>query len=172
MVRNEHFQKLERLYASSLSDLPSPNVSVAYGQAQLRGALDETTALPTDTPYQALLNDVATLAAGSLEKQHLMTAEQFDTEVLRPNHRGSVVASARVVLAQPPRFIVEAVVETPDGDVVARARGAFRPSEHTLPAVPDDADAEAVPDATPDGDLPPASFMPIFATPYGTVCLN
>jgi hypothetical protein len=167
MVRNEHFQKLERLYASSLSDLPSPNVSVAYGQAQLRGALDKSSALPTGTPYQALLNDVATLAAGSLEKQQMMTSETFDTEVVKPEYRGAVVASARVVLAQPPRFIVEAVVETPEGDVVAKARGAFRPSERSLPSVPDEADAPSDHD-----DLPPASFMPIFATPYGVVCLN
>lgn len=167
MVRNEHFQKLEQLYVSALSDLPSPHVSVSYGQAQLRSALDDA-AVPANTPYQDVLKDVATLAAGSLEKERMVTAEQLDTEVVAPDYRGPVIADARVILAQPPRFIVEAVVQTPDGDRVANAQGVFRPSQQTLPSVPDD----VTPTAPSDEELPPATFMPIFATPYGALCLN
>ena len=167
MVRNEHFQKLKHLYVSTLSDLPSPSVTVAFGQAQLRSALDAAETSQAPPSYPDVLNDVATLAAGSLEKQQMVTAEQMDTEVMAPGYEGPVVASARVVLAQPPKFVVEAVVKTPDGAIVAEGRGVFRPSEQALPSVPDDVDPP-----TDGEDLPPATFIPIFATPFGPVCLN
>lgn len=167
MVRNEHFQKLKHLYISTLSDLPSPSVTVAHGQAQLRSALDAAGTSEAKPSYPDLLNDVATLAAGSLEKQQMVTAEQLDTEVMAPDYEGPVVASARVVLAQPPQFVVEAVVETPDGAIVAQGRGVFRPGEQELPSVPDDVEPP-----TNDEDLPPATFIPVFATPFGPVCLN
>jgi len=118
-------------------------------------------------PHHRLLSDAASLAAGSLEKEHAVTAEQFSVDVVDPDYDGPVVVTADVVMAEPPRYVVEGQLWSEEGELVAEAMGVFRPSEHDLPAAPVDGnDGERAP--TP----PPASFMPVHTTPYGVLCLN
>lgn len=167
MVSEQHYQRLEDLY--SPSDLVTGNVAVGYGRAVLHGRLGSTA--PDDgvvsrMPHQTLLNDAATLAAGSLEKEKKVTAEQFDASVLDPDYDGPVVAQAQIVLTEPPAMVVEAVLQTPNEEVVATARGVFRPSGVDLPEEPPESEADT------DATLPPASFMPVFQTEHGMLCLN
>ena len=88
-------------------------------------------------PHQRLLTEAASLAAGSLEKEHVVTAEQFTVDVVDPEYEGPVVAVAEVVMAEPPRYVVEAELRRAEEEtLVAEAVGVFRPSENDLPSDP------------------------------------
>jgi len=172
MVANQHFQRLKHIYASDGSGPTGDQVSIAYGRAELEGTIDGvgSAVVGAEMPHHRLLSDAAALAAGSLEKERFVTAEQFSVEIAASDHEGPVVTSAEVVLA-------------------AEGRGVFRPGEDHLPPVPDSDpsaphEADTVdtndPDVNdPDADdpeaeatPPPATFMPVHTTPYGIVCLN
>ncbi len=170
MVAQEHFQRLKRMYASTDSSSPSDEgVAISYGRAEIDGRLSvvQSEVVRNRMPHHRLLSDAASLAAASLEKEHIVTAEQFTIEVTDPNYEGPVVAKAEVVMAEPPRYVVEVELLSDEDVLVAEAMGVFRPSEDHLPSVPDGrADEE---EAT---SPPPASFMPVHTTPYGVLCLN
>jgi hypothetical protein len=188
MAEVKHHRRLEQMYRSSSDDTPAGRVSVVFGRARLDAQL-EASATPdsvaTQLTHQKLLSDAAALAAGSLEKEETVKADNFSSDVQMPDYSGPVVATARVVVAQPPKIVVESVLLTPDGDVVATGRGAFEPSGEPLPEQPAgdapsaDASAADAPasDAIEDpitgsSDLEPAAFMPIFTTETGVLCLN
>jgi len=170
MVAHQHFQRLKDIYASRTSTPAGEQIAISYGRAELDGTIDpvQSEAIGEEMPHHRLLNDAATLAAGTLEKEHVVTAEQFTMDIVNSDYEGPVVASAEVVLAEPPRYVVQVVMVDEAGELVAEAKGVFRPGDSHLPPAPssdDDAEDDA---STP----PPASFMPVHTTPYGVVCLN
>jgi hypothetical protein len=169
MVAQNHFQRLKHIYTSS-----SPSggrVAISYGRAELDGRIEAVAAdaVLNRMPHHRLLSDAASLAAGTLEKERVVTAEQFTVDVVDPDYEGPVAAAAEVVMAEPPHYVVQAELWSEEGELVAEALGTFRPSDDDLPADPrgEDADEEAV--APPP---PPAAFMPVHTTPYGMLCLN
>lgn len=142
-------------------------MAISYGRAEVEASVDSTNeAIVAQLPHHRLLNDVASLAAASLEKEHVVNAEQFAVDVHEPEYEGPVVASAEVVLADPPRFIVHAVLRGREGELIADATGVFRPNKNTLP--PDPAPHQTEGALSPR----PAAFMPIHVTPVGWICLN
>ena len=179
MAEVKHYRRLEQMYRSSSTDTSEGRVSVAFGRARLDAHLEASSApdsVATQLTHQKLLSDTAALAAGSLEKEETVKADSFSSDVQMPDYSGPVVATARVVVAQPPKIVVESVLLTPDGDVVATGRGAFEPSGEPLPEQPS-GDAGAPSDTIEDpitgkSDLEPATFMPVFATETGLLCLN
>lgn len=181
MAEVKHHRRLEQIYRSSSTDTSAGRVSVDFGRSRLDAHL-EASATPdsvtTQLTHQKLLSDAAALAAGSLEKEETVKADNFSSDVQMPDYSGPVVATGRVVVAQPPKIVVESVLLTPNGDVVATGRGAFEPSGEPLPDQPT---AETASEATSDtikdpitgeSELEPATFMPIFATETGVLCLN
>lgn len=180
MVKNEHFRRLEHIYASELPGSNPNRVSVSFGRALLNASLKASNSMAGDgMPHQQLLSDAAALAAGSLEKERTVSAEEFDMNILDPDYSGEVTATARVVVAQPPRFVVNVALVTNDGEVVARGQGVFKPTTDELPPDPSpDAVEGSSSDApsTASGDSrqepQPATFMPVFPTPMGILCLN
>jgi hypothetical protein len=192
MVKNEHFRRLEHIYASELPGSQPGNVSVNFGRALLNADLSGAHSGPfkgEGMPHQKLMSDAAALAAGSLEKERTVTAESFDMNIDMPDYEGEVVATARVVMAQPPKFVVQAALLTPDGTVIAEGQGVYEPSDEELPpdphpdmtdsgevAMPGTPNTDAEPGA-PTAERPapepqPATFMPVFPTPTGMLCLN
>lgn len=169
MVSQKHFRRLKHMYFSSTTS--DERVAISYGRAELDGTIEPVTsdAVLNRMPHHRLLSDVASLAAGSLEKEHAVTAEQFTVDVEDPDYAGPVVSTAEVVMAEPPRYVVQATLRGEEGDFVAEALGTFRPSENDLPSVSDDG-SEENDDSLPSP--PPASFMPVHTTPYGVLCLN
>jgi hypothetical protein len=170
MIAQQHFQRLKRIYtSSSASESSGQGVAISFGRAELDGVIEAATsgAVLNRMPHHRLLSDAASLAAGSLEKEHVVTAEQFTVDVVDPDYEGPVVATAEVAMAEPPRYVVEAELWTEEGALVAEAMGVFRPSENDLPSVPDGGDEQE-----PVPSPPPASFMPVHTTPYGLLCLN
>jgi hypothetical protein len=114
-----------------------------------------------------MLADAASLAAGSLVEDHVVVAEQFDMHVLQPGYSGPVTASARVAIAQPPRFRVEVQLVNEEGEVLARGSGVFAPSAIELPPDPDP-DQEVSSGAKPE----PAVYASVWPTPFGFLHLN
>jgi len=167
---------LKRIYASGSSEPTGEQVAIAYGRAELEGTIDtlQSAVVGAEMPHHRLLSDAAALAAGSLEKERFVTAEQFSVDIVESDYEGPVVTSAEVVLAEPPRYVVQAVMVDDEGNLVAEGRGVFRPGDDHLPPAPD-SDQSGVPDVT-NADAgptpPPATFMPVHTTPYGIVCLN
>jgi len=179
MARIQHYQRLEKMYAASRPAVESASVAVGYGRAELRGDPSTPDAVEVGgIPYQQLLTDVASLAAGSIEKEHVVSAERFQVDVVDGEYRGPLVASAKVMFAQPPRSVVQAVLRTPDGEIVAQAMGVFHPTSTNLPAdLPMDLDDldpsdEATRPGSERSTPQPATFMPIHPTPFGPLCLN
>lgn len=172
MVANQHFQRLKHIYVSAPSEPVAEQIAISYGRAELDGTIEnvESGAIVDRMPHHRLLSDAAALAAGSLEKEHFVTTEQFSIDVVDSDYEGPVLASAEVVLVEPPRSVVEVVLVTDEGELVAEARGVFERSGNDLPPDPspetDDVDADGL--DTP----PPASIMPVHSTPYGVFCLN
>ncbi|MCS3677072.1 hypothetical protein [Salinibacter ruber] len=170
MVAQQHYQRLKHLYSAASSEHATGPVDISYGYAEVVGAIDGETdrALVPHVPHQQLLADVASLAAGSVEKEGRLSLERFNMSVSQPDYQGSVQANAEVVLAEPPRYHVRATLFGEDGNEIAEALAFFEPSGEALPPDPaPEADAEA------DGTAPPpAPFMPVHVTQYGSLCLN
>ncbi len=169
MVTQKHFQRLKHMYASSRPG--QQRVGIAFGRVELDGMIDtaDSGGVLNRMPHHRLLSDAASLAAGSLEKEHAVTADEFTVTVVAPDYEGPVVATAEVVMAEPPRYVVQAEMHGEDGALVADAMGIFRPGENDLPPVPENGGNE---DESDEGSPPPASFMPVHTTPYGVLSLN
>ncbi|MES3629176.1 MAG: hypothetical protein PPP56_03305 [Longimonas sp.] len=175
---NNHFRRLEKLYGRSHA--ASTQATVSFGRAVLHGDMGDE--LPGTTAAEQLLTDAARLAAGSLQKEHVVSAEQFEIDVKRPDYSGPIQAMAQVILTEPPRAVVTSLLLDADNDIIAEARGTFAPTKEQLPDLSavangssEEHPAEPPSDAPfEDGDsgLKPASFMPVFSSPFGVVCLN
>ena len=169
MVAQQHYQRLKHLYAADPAENATGPVDISYGFAELVGIVEGTspTGVMNRVPFQRFLSDASSLAAGSVEKDGLLTMDRFSLSVERPEYRGPVRATAEVVFAEPPRYHVRAVLLGEDEEPVAESLALFEPSGEDLP-----------PDPAPEaGDEeshapPPAPFMPGHVTRYGVLCLN
>ena len=170
MVANQHFQRLKQIYRSGSPEPAGEQIAISYGRAELDGTIDGTQsdAIVDEMSHHRLLGDASALAAGSLEKERFVTAEEFTVDIVDSEYEGPVVASAEVVMVEPPRFVVQSALVDDSGNLVAEARGVYRPSEDELPPVPEPYGEESDSSSTP----PPASVMPVYTTPYGILCLN
>lgn len=172
MIDSRHFKRLEHIYAATSSpDRDVRDVAIALGRAELSATIDTEQLSPQDlanhTHYHDMLADAASLAAGSLVEDHVVMAEQFDMQVVTPEFSGSVMASARVTLAQPPRYRVEVQLTSEAGDVLAHGTGVFSPTPRELPPDPDP-DRETTGKSKPD----PAVYASVWPTPFGLLHLN
>lgn len=172
MIDNRHFQRLEHLYSTAPSGAPERHhVAVALGRAELSSRIESEEMNPQErashSHYHKLLCDAATLAAGSLVEDRLVAAEQFNMQVLHPGYSGAVSVVARVALAQPPRYHVEARLLNADGEVLAEGAGVFAPSTVELPPDPHPK-AESTERARRD----PAVYASVWASPFGLLHLN
>lgn len=172
MIGRRHFRRLEHIYATTPTEArETSDVAVALGRAELSAHIHTDHLSPqgiaSHTHYRAMLADAASLAAGSLVEDRVMMAEQFDMSVLRPEYSGTVTASARVTLAQPPRYRVEVQLASEEGEMLARGVGVFAPSTVELPPGPDSEEASPA-DRRPE----PAVYAAVWSTPFGVLHLN
>lgn len=172
MIDSRHFKRLEHIYTSSASrDRDVRDVAIALGHAEVSADINTEQLAPQDVAnhahYHDMLADAASLAAGSLVEDHVVMAEQFDMQVVTPGFSGSVTASARVTLAQPPRYRVEVQLVSEDSELLAQGTGVFSPTPRELPPDPNP-DQDATGDAKPD----PAVYASVWPTPFGLLHLN
>lgn len=169
MVAQQHYQRLKHLYEAEPAENATGPLDISYGYAQLVGIINDrsSTSVLNRVPFQRLLSDASSMAAGSVEKEGMLTMDRFSLSVDRPEYRGPVRATAEVVFAEPPRFHVRAVLLDDEDEPVAESLALFEPSGEELPPdpAPEAGDEQA---ANP----PPAPFMPVHVTRYGVLCLN
>jgi len=152
------------------------HVTVSMGRAEMSARINPDPlrphAITNHTHYHDVLVDTAALAAGSLIADRVVAAERFDMQVLQPGYSGLVTASARVTLAQPPRYRVAVQLVSEEGHVLAQGTGVFAPSPIKLP--PDSVSGQAASDrvASPQNKLEPAVYASVWPTPFGLVHLN
>jgi len=168
MVAQQHYQRLKHLYAANVAEDDTGPVDISYGYAELTGIVEPSSSsdVVNRTPFQRHLTDVASLAAGSVEKKERLAMEYFSLSVEQPDYRGPVRGTAEVVFAEPPQYHVRALLLDEEDKPIAESLAIFEPSGEELP--PDPAPKADDEDSAP----PPAPFMPAHVTPYGVLCLN
>jgi len=169
MVAQQHYQRLKHIYAADPAENATGPVDISYGFAEVVGIVEGTssTSVRNRVPFQRLLSDASSLAAGSVEKNGLLRMGHRSLSVERPEYRGPVRATAEIIFAEPPRYHVRAVLLDEEDEPVAESLALFEPSGEELPPDPaPEADDEEAPPP------PPAPFMPVHVTQYGVLCLN
>lgn len=176
-MNNQHFRQLEHMYATNRSlRHEMTDVTVSMGRAEMSARMNSDPlrlhAITSHTHYHDVLIDTATLAAGSLVADYGVAAERFDMQVVQPGYSGLVTASARVTLAQPPRYRVAVQLISEEGHVLAQGAGVFAPSTIELPLGSAPGQAASDHAASPRNKLEPAVYASVWPTPFGLLHLN
>jgi len=137
MADEEHYRKLERLYASGpINGFYRPTLEVREGAAKLvipiRPELHHAAHAVHGSVYFKALDDACWFAAASLLKDALVLTASFNIHLLRPVSEGRLIAEGRVVHASQRLFIAEATLENDEGQTLARGSGTFMRTETPL----------------------------------------
>jgi len=139
MSNEEHWRKLERMYASAPVNAHfGPTLRVGDGEAHLAfpvrpeffhggGSLHGCVAFKA-------LDDAAVFAVASLVRDFLVVTASFQIYLLRPVADGEVRATGRVVSRSRRLFVAESEATDDRGRVLARGSGTFVKSALALSA--------------------------------------
>jgi uncharacterized protein (TIGR00369 family) len=137
MPDEEHFRKLERMYARApVNEYFGPRLEVSEGRAEV------VLPIRTDFLHAAggvhgavcfkALDDAAFFAVSSLVEDVFVLTVSFTVYFTRPISTGELKAIGRVVHASRRLFIAEAEVVDSNGSQVARGSGTFMRSRAPL----------------------------------------
>jgi len=134
LTKEEHYGKLERMYASAPTNkYHGPTMRVSEGHAEVTIAVRpdffHAAGAAHGYLYFKALDDAAFFAVNSL------LDDVFNLYLTRPISEGEMRATGRVVHRSRRLFIAEAVLVDSDGREIARGSGTFMPS--TIPLSPD-----------------------------------
>ncbi len=137
MENQEHFRKLERMYASApINEFYQPTLKVAEGEAELEIVVQEkfyhAAGAIHGSVYFKALDDSAYFAANSLVEDVFVLTANFNVYLLRPVVAGRIRAVGRVVNQSKKQLIAEAVLFDEQGREVARGSGSFMHSQMAL----------------------------------------
>ena len=137
MTKEEHYRKLERMYASApVNKYYAPTMRVSEGQAEvtipIRPDLFHAGGAVHGLVYFKALDDAAFFAANSLVDHAFVLTVSFNLYMTRPISEGEMKATGRVVHRSRRFFIAESVLVDSDGREIARGSGTFMPSNIPL----------------------------------------
>jgi uncharacterized protein (TIGR00369 family) len=138
-VPDEHFRKLERMYASApINHWYKPVLHVAEGVAKLTMPVKPeffhaASAIHGSVFFKAL-DDSAFFAANSLVTDVFVLTVSFNLHIVRPVSGGELRASGIVVHRSRSLIVADAEVHDSEGRQVARGTGTFMPSKVALSA--------------------------------------
>jgi uncharacterized protein (TIGR00369 family) len=137
MIGEQHYRKLERLYASArINGFYQPTLEVREGAAKvvipIRPELHHAARAVHGSVYFKALDDACWFAAASLLERALVLTASFNIHLLRPVSEGALVAEARVVHASRRLFLAEGTLENDRGETLARGGGTFMRTETPL----------------------------------------
>jgi uncharacterized protein (TIGR00369 family) len=137
LTKEEHYRKLERMYASALvNKYYAPTMRVSEGQAEVtipvRPDFFHAAGAVHGLVYFKALDDAAFFAANSLVDHAFVLTVSFNLYMTRPISEGEMKATGRVVHRSRRFFIAESVLIDSDGREIARGSGAFMPSNIPL----------------------------------------
>ncbi len=137
MPNEEHFRKLERMYAQApINEYFRPRLAVDEGRTELTMRVQRTFFHAADgvhgAVYFKVLDDAAFFAVNSLVEDVFVLTVSFNIYFTRPMAAGELRAKGRVVHASRRLFIAEAEATDSQGHVVARGSGTFMKSRVAL----------------------------------------
>ena len=130
MTNEEHYRKLERLYASApINEYYKPTMHISEGRAEVtiavRRELFHAANAVHGELYFKCLDDATFFAVNSLVDDVFVLTVSFNLYLLRPIAAGEMRASGRVVYRSRQLFVAEAEVVDQDGKEIGRGSGTF-----------------------------------------------
>ena len=140
MTKEEHYRKLERMYASAPTNkYHAPTMRVSEGRAEVtipvRPDFFHAAGAAHGYLYFKALDDAAFFAVSSLLEDAFALTLSFNLYLTRPISEGEMRALGRVVHHSRRFFIAEAEVVDSEGREIARGSGTFMAS--TIPLTPE-----------------------------------
>ena len=137
MTNEEHFRKLERMYASApLNEYYKPTMHISEGQAEVAIAVRRELFHAANAVHGALyfkcLDDATFFAVNSLVDDVFVLTVSFNLYLLRPISAGEMRATGRVVYRSRQLFVAEAELVDQDGKPIGRGSGTFMRSAMPL----------------------------------------
>ncbi len=141
MPNEEHFLKLERMYAQApLNDYYQPEMHVSEGRAEVivpvRQDFFHAAGAVHGSVYFKALDDAAFFAVNSLVEDVFVLTVSFTVYLTRPISSGEMRATGKVVHRSRRLFVAESELVDSKGRKIARGSGTFMRSNIALsPAV-------------------------------------
>ena len=137
MPNEEHYRKLERMYASApINDFFQPVMRVSEGQAvvttQVRRDFFHAANAVHGALYLKMLDDAAFFAVNSLVTDVFVLTVSLNAYLVRPVAEGEVQAVGRVVHRSRRLYVAESQLVDSGGREIARGSGTFVPSDIPL----------------------------------------
>jgi uncharacterized protein (TIGR00369 family) len=133
----EHYRRLERMYASApINNYFAPTMRVSEGRAdvaiQVRPDFFHAAKAVHGLVYFKLLDDAAFFAVNSIVHDVFVLTVSFNIYLTRPVSAGALKASGRVVHRARRLYLAESELLNDDGQEIARGSGVFMRSTIAL----------------------------------------
>ena len=130
MPGQEHFRRLERMYAKApVNAWYQPELTITEGRAELRIAVRpeffHAAGAVHGAVYFKALDDVAFFAAASLVEDVFVLTAGFNLYMTRPVSEGELLAAGKVVHRSRRLLLAEAKLTDGEGHQLARGSGSF-----------------------------------------------
>jgi uncharacterized protein (TIGR00369 family) len=130
LTNEEHYRKLEHLYASApINAYYKPTMHISDGRAEVtipvRRELFHAANAVHGELYFKCLDDAAFFAVNSLVDDVFVLTVSFNLYLTRPISAGEMKAIARVVYRSRQLFVAEAELVDQDGKEIGRGSGTF-----------------------------------------------
>jgi uncharacterized protein (TIGR00369 family) len=130
LTSEEHYRKLEHLYASApLNAYYKPTMHISEGRAEVtipvRRELFHAANAVHGELYFKCLDDATFFAVNSLVDDVFVLTVSFNVYLLRPISAGEMRATGRVVYRSRQLFVAEAELADQDGKEIGRGSGTF-----------------------------------------------
>lgn len=130
MAKEEHYRKLERMYASGpVNEYFAPTLRVSPGRAEVtipvRPDFFHAAGAVHGSVYFKALDDAAFFAVNSLVKDVFVLTVSFNVYLIRPISAGEMKATGRVVHRSRSLFLAEADLTDSKGREIGRGSGTF-----------------------------------------------
>ena len=137
MTNEEHYRKLERMYASApLNEYYKPTMHISDGRAEVTVAVRRELFHAANAVHGALyfkcLDDACFFAVNSLVDDVFVLTVSFNLYLTRPISAGEMRATGRVVYRSRRLFVAEAELVDQDGQEIGRGSGTFMRSSTRL----------------------------------------
>ena len=130
MSGDEHYRKLERMYAGApVNGWYAPRLTISEGRAELRIAVRQeffhAAGAVHGSVYFKALDDAAFFAAASLVEDVFVLTTSFNLHLTRPISEGELVAVGEVAHKSRRLLLADAVLTDGEGRQLARGSGSF-----------------------------------------------
>ncbi len=137
MPQEEHFRKLERMYAAApCNEYFRPRMTISQGRAEvtikIRPDFFHTAGATHGSVYFKALDDACFFAVNSLVEDVFVLTASFNTYLVRPISSGEMKSVGRVVHASATLFTAEALLYDSRDKEIGRGSGNFVRSKISL----------------------------------------